>query len=400
MHALHDNYNLTPVQHTRSVGLIARVQSLYDQAPAYAASKGLDPALVLPGNEWATYVPAQGLKFRSNYSEINYLRLNAPFIGYYLPILDRLDRRRYPDDGGEQFVMQLDKDGIPDDIADILPRRMNMLERLLPHAPEYQTIVRRVPANYVVRTPRIMGEIGLEIGGVIANPDVIICQSRINGLLSSGVIDKVHADIRERGRARVLEIGPGYGALAAALKGIFKDKLEYILVDLPSSLYHSTLYLTALADGEGCHLLEPGSAVPDRFDYLFVSNYLLEEFAATLGPLDLAINTMSFPEMSAEQVRFYVEYLRRLLRPDGLVFDENGVYLAHHTDSDAILGSAFPYRKRVSSVLGISRDCQNVWSSRYIREVFDCQDVMLGRVQYLRGPSAGVAGCEDEHQAS
>lgn len=381
VHFLQDNFNLTPAQHTYSVGLIARVQALYDQAPAYASSKGLDPAVVLPGNEWATYVPAEGLKFKSNYSEINYLRLNAPFTGFHLPILDRMERRRYPNDGGEQFVMQLSKEGIPDDIADILPRRMNMLERLLPHVAEYQAIVRQVPAEYVVRTPRIMGEIGLEIGGVISNPDVILCQSRINGLLSSGVIDKLQADIRERGRARVLEVGAGYGALAAALKGIFKDKLEYILVDLPSSLYHSTLYLTALAHGEGCHLLEPGSDVPEGFNYLFVSNYLLEEFAATLGPLDLAINTMSFPEMSAEQVRFYADYFRRLLRPDGVVFDENGVYLAHHTDSDAILGSVFPYRKRVSSVLGISRDCQNVWSKRYIREVFDCKDVMLGKLR-------------------
>lgn len=377
-HTLKDNHNLGPAQHARCVALVEGIQHLYDGARSYAEQNGLDPAVVLPGNEWAGIVPVSGMKFRTRYADINYLRLTAPFIGFHLPILDRLDRRRFPDDGGEEFIAQLGP-GIPDDIADIHANRFDVAERLAHLVPEQERFVRNVPARYVVAAPRMFGEIGIEVGGVVVNPDSIMCQSRINGLLGSGVIDKLWADIARRGRARILEVGPGYGALAYALKAIFKDQLEYIAVDLPSSLYYSTIYLSTLFDPERCHLLAPGDKVPGHFDGLFVANYLVGEFADTLGPIDLAINTMSFSEMSVAQVRSYAEMFARLLRPDGVVFDENGVFLPHHVDSDAILGSIFAYHKRVSSVLAIDRNWQSVWSSRYIGEIFDRSDRMLGK---------------------
>ncbi len=377
-HTLKDNHNLSPEQHARCVALAERIQLLYDDALAYADRNGLDRDIALPGNEWASIVPANGLRCRTAYNDINYLRLSAPFIGFHLPILDRLDRRRFPGDGGEEFLAQLGS-GIPDGISDIHASRFDVAERLAHLVPEYERFVHNVPARYVVAAPRMFGEIGIDVGGVVVNPDTIMCQSRINGLLASGVLDKLDADIARRGRARVLEVGPGYGALAYALKSIFKDQLEYIAVDLPSSLYYSAIYLSAPFDGERCHVLGPGDKVPEHFNFLFVANYLIDEFASALQPIDLAINTMSFPEMSVDQVRFYAETFRRLLRPDGVVFDENGVFLQHHVDSDAILGSVFPYHKRVSSILAIDRNWQSVWSTRYIGEIFDRSDRMLGK---------------------
>ena len=119
VHTLKDNHNLTPGQHARCVAMAKHIQRLYDEAPAYAARKGLDPAIALPGNEWATIIPTGGLKFRTTYNDINYLRFNSPFIGFHLPILDRVDRRRFPNDGGEEFLAQLRSAGIPDDIAEV-----------------------------------------------------------------------------------------------------------------------------------------------------------------------------------------------------------------------------------------------------------------------------------------
>jgi hypothetical protein len=374
---LKDNYNLTAEQFGRSVAMVERIQRVYDDAPAYADRKGLDRAVVLPGNEWATVAPSSGLKFRTTYNDINYLRLSAPFIGYHLLILDRLDRPSFPQAGDAEFAAKLGREGIPDGIADILDGRMNIGERLAGFVAEQEKYTRNVPDRYVVAAPRMFGEIGIEVGGVVVNPDTLMCQSRINGLLASGVVDKLQSDIARRGRARVLEVGPGYGALAYALKAIFKDQLEYIAVDIPSSLYYSALYLSGIFDGEGCHLLEPDQKVPDQFNFLFVANYLVDEFADALGPIDLAMNTMSFPEMSEGQVRFYAETFRRLLRPDGVVFDENDVFLAHHVDSNAILASLFPYRKKVSSILAIDRNWQSVWSTRYIGEIHDRSDVAL-----------------------
>lgn len=390
IHTLKENYPLTDAQYERGVSYVRSLQQLHDVAPAYIASAGLDPEIALPGNEWAKIVPAKGLRLRSSFADLNFLRLDAPFIGYHLPILDRRDRAQFATEEDFSFLDGLSQNGIPADIAAILAARLDMRRRLAPVVGEYETYVRGVPQKYRVGAPRMLGEIGVIIDGRVINPDILMCQSRINGMLSLGVIAKLGREIEERGRVRVLEIGPGYGALAYALRSIFGSKLEYILVDLPSSLYHSAVYLSTLLDGEACHLAMPGGAIPQHFNCLFVANYLLDEFAPRLGPIDLAINTMSFPEMSETQIRHYANLSARLLRPDGIFFDENGVYLPHHADSDAVLGSVFPFRKRLKSAsVHIDRQCQNVWSKRYIGEIFDCDDLMIAMA--VRGDREAAA---------
>jgi hypothetical protein len=73
--------------------------------------------------------------------------------------------------------------------------------------------------------------------------------------------------------------------------------------------------------------------------------------------------------MSPAQVRYYADYFRRVLRPDGIVFEENGVIKPHHTDCIAILASVFPFRKDVESQLGIYRGGQRVWGLRDFQQM-------------------------------
>ena len=127
-------------------------------------------------------------------------------------------------------------------------------------------------------------------------------------------------------------------------------------------------------------MLRPGDKMPERFDFAFVVNYLTDEFADSLGPVDLAFNCMSFPEMSPAQVRSYGIFLRHVLRNDGVVFEENAANRPHHTDSKAILAELFPFRKSVTSnVVTTKHGCQDVWATRYIGEIFDRQDALLLR---------------------
>ena len=361
IHALTSNENLSQEQYARCLILVDRVQRLYDDAEGYATRYRLDRNLVFAGNEWATLVPSNGMHFRTAYNDINYLRLHAPFAGYHLLILDRLDQRQFPDSWGAEFVATMGANSIPDDIAELTAGRFNISDRLLPLVPEYLAHIKNVPSRYIVRTPGLFGEIGVEVGGALVNADVILCQSRINAMLSSGVLDKLDRDIARRGSARVLEVGPGYGSLARALKGIFGDRLEYICVDLPSSLYYASLYLSGTSDWQRCHVQLPGEPVPDRFNYLYVANYMLDEFADV--PIDLALNCMSFPEMSAAQVRHYGSLFHRMLRDDGLVFDENDANKPDHTDSKAILSEIFSIRRAVRSEKFKTKDgVQDVWS--------------------------------------
>ena len=382
VHTIAENYNLTPEQHAACVSWVCILQQLYDGAGAYAERRGLDGELVFAGNEWADVARPTGIRLRTAYNDINYLRLHAAFAGYHLPLLDRLDKRRFLDDWGENFIRKTIEVAVPEDIVEILARRLPTRDRLLPLVPEYLDHIRNVPTRYIVRIPRMMGEMGMEIDGVLMNADVILSQSRINGMLCSGVLDKLDQDIARRGRARVLEIGPGYGAMAYALKAVFGDRLEYVGVDLPASLYYSLLYLGATASWKGCHLLRPDDRMPERFDFAFVANYLLDEFADSLGPIDMAFNCMSFPEMSAAQVRYYGTFVRRVLREDGIFFDENAANLPHHVDSKAILAEQFPFRKSVTSKIVTTKNwCQDVWADRYVGDIFDRRDAL-----FLRSP--------------
>lgn len=378
VHGLRDGYRLSQEQHAYCVSLIDRIERLYRDAPAYVESRKLDRGLVFAGNEWADLIPVEGMTFRRGYNDVNFIRLMSPFAGYHLLLLDRLDERLFPEEWNDEFLASVRLHGLRDDHIDLMVERVDPGHRLAGCVEEYRHHLRNVPKQYVVRTPRMFGEIGLEVDGLIANPDVTLCQSRINGMLCSGVLDKLHADIAHRGRARVLEIGPGFGPLGQALKTIYGDKLEYIAVDLPSILYHSSIYLATLANGEGCRIMLPGEKVPDRFNFLFVANYLLDELGDSLGPVDLALNAMSFPEMSPAQVRYYAEFLKGVLRVDGVVFDENAALKPHHTDSKAIFAEVFPYRKGVSSDVVVTKNwCQDVWASSYVGKVFDCSDTML-----------------------
>ncbi len=388
VHSLSSNYQLTSEQHSYCVGLVDRIERLYEGAPAYVESRGLDPALFFPGNEWAGIVPVKGAAFRRAYNDINYLRLMSPFAGFYLMFLDRLDVRLYAESWNEPFLKELNSTGMRDDVVDFLTTKVDPAQRLsacldiqgevTSCVDEHRRYTRNVPRPFVVRTPRMFGEIGVEVDGLIANPDTILCQSRINGMLCSGVLAKLQSDVERRGRVRVLEIGPGNGPLGQALSTIFGDRLEYIALDLPSILYNSSIYLSALANGDQCHIMLPGEEVPERFKFLFVANYLVEELGDSLGPIDLALNAMSFPEMTSQQVRYYGELMKRLLRVDGMVFDENAANKPHHTDSKAILSEVFPYRKHVASnVVATKGWCQDVWTKSYVGEVLSCSDVLL-----------------------
>ena len=381
VHALENNYFLSNEEHAHCIRLVERIQKLYDESLDYIDRNGLDRALFLAGNEWAGLIQNSGLRFRTTYNDINYLRLTGPlFSGYHLTILDRFDVRRFPEPWDEAFVKTLEMNGIPTDIAEITRKLYNPEARLRPCVVEYLNHIRNVPQRFIVRTPRIFGEVGIEINGVLTNPDVVLCQSRINGMLCSGVIAKIDADIARKGYARVLEVGPGHGGLAYALKTIFEDRLEYICIDLPTSLYHSTLYLSTLSADSGCYVLLPNEPVPNHFKFLFIANYMIEEVAASLGPIDLALNTMSFPEMSAEQIHYYGELFKRLIGSDGIVFEENGVVRPWHVDIKEIFSRIFPYRKHVSSDIVTTKNwCQDIWSNNYIGSIHNCSDTMLLR---------------------
>lgn len=105
-------------------------------------------------------------------------------------------------------------------------------------------------------------------------------------------------------RPAIVEIGAGYGMVAAALLRAF-PRASYRIVDLPNSLALAGCYLTSRRI-EGVELV--------------VSTQLSRLEGR---PIDLAINTLSFGEMSAETVDRYAAFIARNLAPSGQLFEQN-----------------------------------------------------------------------------
>lgn len=116
----------------------------------------------------------------------------------------------------------------------------------------------------------------------------------------------------------VLEIGAGYGALAAMLRQMFPE-LIYLIVDLPSSLARAGCYLATRQAGR-VSVIGP-EVVLTPGDIGLVVNTALS--AVEGQPIDLAINTLSFGEMSSAVVESYAAFLSRNLTADGMLFEQN-----------------------------------------------------------------------------
>ncbi len=156
------------------------------------------------------------------------------------------------------------------------------------------------------------------------------------------VVDLVHADVFPReGRYRILEIGGGYGGLAAVCV-TYNPKTTYILCDLEETMFLQAINLAnrfgfeslELCDGD---VLSEETLSAGRFHLLPQSR----SSALTSVPIDLAINQQSLQEMTAEQVHLYCDLLKKAAR------------FFYSCNLDA-------HKKSVASRMGIVRSVQKI----------------------------------------
>jgi putative sugar O-methyltransferase len=154
----------------------------------------------------------------------------------------------------------------------------------------------------LVPESRAMGGFGYELGGQLFNVDTLKFYEVLIGMERGGVLPAM----RQIERPIVCEIGAGWGGFAYQFKTLF-PRSTYVVIDFPELFLFSATYLGAMFPGSRMLFWGEGE---DRAleewrdaDFVFVPNTLATR-ASTL-PLDLAVNMVSFQEMTDEQVRDY-----------------------------------------------------------------------------------------------
>lgn len=191
---------------------------------------------------------------------------------------------------------------------------------------EFRTAIRDLPEELIIGPPRMLGEVGWEVGDTVVNFDTYSYQERMVLLHESGALNWLRQRERTHGPLTFLEIGGGYGALALHLKRLFPTA-RYLFVDLPESLLFSATYLGLVSPEVRQELYtgaDPEILRTHTDGYAFIANHLFEDVVEAGLPVDLAINTLSFHEMSPAQVHQYAVGLKRLLGTDGVLFEQNG----------------------------------------------------------------------------
>jgi len=363
-HTLRENHDLTEDEYKRARDRIAQVQRTLDQSEDAEAAKTKEQVFH-PANVWESLAARPGSQIPTDYHGINTLRMRAPFAGFHLPILDRLDRWRHysgPDDATLRHIMAATDSN---EVWERICAAIDPLSRMLPFAGIQQLVTLNIPPDYVVRTPKMFGEIGMLVDDVLCNADTILCQSRVNALYASGALAKIDRIIGRNGVCRILEIGSGHGALARAVMALFPGRIEYICCDLPSSLHFAAVYAGHFAADSKVVSRDDSSIthLRGRESCIFAPNYLIDAVVSDRQPIDVAINTMSMPEMSAEQVEFYCRLMVAALGKDGFFYEANSVLLAEHVDCKAIFSRHFKHRHTIThESIALGGETHEIWS--------------------------------------
>ena len=162
------------------------------------------------------------------------------------------------------------------------------------------------PAGLLVPEAQDLGGFGHEIDGQLYNVDTLKFYEALIALELGGVLP----GLREGQRKVVIEIGAGWGGFARALTAKVPG-VTYVIVDLPQVLLFSGTYLSALRPDWKVFKSEAGHTLPpDRYgdyDLVLIPHFVFPQ--TPLPALDLAVNMVSFQEMTKAQVEGYVERL-------------------------------------------------------------------------------------------
>jgi len=171
--------------------------------------------------------------------------------------------------------------------------------------------LRELGEDLAVPESPALGGFGFEIDGGLWNVDTLKFLECSLALRRGGVLPAL---VERPGRLAVWEVGGGWGGYAHHFKTLFPDT-TYLITDLPEVLLFSATYLMTVFPDARVRFHAPGDGAAafadlDEVDFVFASNTALAETRP--ARLDLALNMVSFQEMTTAQVRGYARHAREL----------------------------------------------------------------------------------------
>lgn len=112
----------------------------------------------------------------------------------------------------------------------------------------------------------------------------------------------------------VLEIGGGYGGFARLVK-LQRPLATYVIVDLPQSLFFSSLFLKSSFPQAKILYARSSSEIvawtqsKERYDFVFVPAALAKSLAGQM--IDVVVSSRSLGEMTRESVDFYMDLIQK-----------------------------------------------------------------------------------------
>ncbi len=364
---LRDLRPISPEEFDTACRICEKIRKINEARASYVQKHGLDADIALPAGNWSedNSIAAYNLYklvVTPRYEVINRLRLHSVFTGYQLA--------EFSNSYGKEPILQPIPDNYDEEIERIAPAPDDWARR-------YITITRRLPRDIMVKVPKILGEIGWDVDGGVVNHDSYVYQKYLVWLWTAGVIDWLRKKLAAKRRVNILEIGAGYGGLAYQLKRIF-PQANYYICDIPESLLFSALYL-AVACPEYRHTIYDGTdksaLLDDDSGFKFIPNFMFDDLAADSARIDLAINTVSFFEMSEKQVRYYGQNLSHLLGSTGILFEYNATSpdparpTVHTVDCKRHLSEYFRFRKTIWHSLGLVQGGADIWANKRISDI-------------------------------
>lgn len=361
-----DNWKLSDQDFAAACELCERMVALRDGRADYLRERGLDERIYLPSHMWGQPFVASNFRkiAQQDRHTIDHLRfLTYNFTGYSMLTMAACENTP------ELLEVPADVDAIVRTAAG----------RAADAAVEFVRSTQAMPRERIVTTPRMFGESGWDVDGAVVNWDTWSNQQRINGLHGSGVLDLLQRRVRENGRARVLEIGAGFGNLAHAIHGVLGGAVDYVVVDLPESMIYSSIWLSTVLRGRRCTVARPGAPLAtgeggNGSGTTFVANHLLDEFLPQLGTFDLVLNVMSLSEMSPAQVGYYGACASDLIGETGVFYEQNYLLAGIHTDVVSILAGELPHGALLEETAATphrGRGTARTWTNRYCGELWN-----------------------------